>query len=237
ALFLPIGSPTLLMERSEYSDFLRELGIQMHYPERRPTCIVCVSARWISETEEVKVMSSPSPKTVHDFFGFAESLYQVQYLARGDAEFAAQVGEALERWEIPWKFDGTRGYDLGCWSPLSLIFPAADVPILQVSLSGNLDEAFHVRLGKALGELRDCGFLLVCTGGVTHSLLDLSFGESDPNPAWQSADEAWDARSSKLCSWNKHKDDNIRIAASSSHPTREHFLPLLVASGSGGPRS
>eukprot|EP00960_Hanusia_phi_P001741 50114-Hanusia_phi.AAC.5 len=202
-------------------------------------------------------MSGTSPKTVHDFFGFAESLYQVQYLARGDAEFAAQVGEALERWGIPWKFDGTRGYDFGCWSPLSLIFPAADVPIVQVSLSGNLEEEQHVRLGKALGDLRDCGFLLVCTGGITHSLLDLSFGESDPNiqagifdqwvsqlldreenkPAWRTADEAWDARSYKLCSWNKHKDDTIRIAAAASHPTREHFLPLLVASGSGGPRS
>mmetsp|Transcript_23619 Transcript_23619/g.36919 ORF Transcript_23619/g.36919 Transcript_23619/m.36919 type:complete len:406 (-) Transcript_23619:181-1398(-) len=201
-------------------------------------------------------MSSQYPRTVHDFFGFAECLYEVEYAAENKPEACAKIAEALDAAEIPWEFDGTRGYDFGCWSPVALIFPAADVPLIQVSLHSSLDEATHVRLGQALGTLRDVGYLLVCTGGVTHNLMDLSFGDDRLPPAavgfdnwvgevlkyeenrtqYEEVDEAWSARSARLCKW-LDPDQGVFLAAQNCHPTPEHFLPLLVASGSGGPCS
>ena len=222
ALFFPSASPTLLIETSPYHEFLRDFGMKYNFPERIPKCIVCVSSRWVSDTENVKVMSNPYPQTVHDFFGFADCLDAVEYAAACPSDISAKVAEALEASGIPWEFDGMRGYDSGCWSPLALIFPDANIPVVQVSLAQNKDSIFHVKIGKALGELRDEGYLLFCTGGVTMDLSDISFGEYQPGAAavafdqwvyevllyeenkdkYLTVEEAWDGRNERLTLWN-----------------------------------
>ena len=254
ALFIPTASPTLLIEQSPYHEFLRDFGMSYNFPERLPKCIICVSARWVSDTDQVKVMSNPYPQTVHDFFGFADCLYAVEYAAQCPSEHSAKVAESLEAFAIPWEFDGVRGYDFGCWSPLALIFPGAEIPVVQVSLAKSKDSIFHSRLGRALGELRDEGYLLLCTGGVTMGLMDISFGDSPPAPSavafdqWvyevllyeenkddhDTADSAWAARTHRLTSWNLPVE-GVHNAAKSCHPTGDHILPLIVASASGGP--
>jgi 4,5-DOPA dioxygenase extradiol len=198
-------------------------------------------------------MANPRPRTVHDFFGFAEGLYEVEYCARCEAEHSAKVAEVLAVAGIPVEFEGQRGFDVGCWSPLCLIFPAADVPVVQVSLHGSRDAQFHVRIGKALGALRDIGYLIVGTGGVTWNLLDLDYGGGEPpaaavavdrwvkdvvsreenKPQWLAAadaDVAWEARSQKLARIFDHRVD-IAEAARRAHPSPDSFLPLIVASG------
>jgi len=254
AIFIPTGSPMLLIEQSPYHEFLRDLGMKYNFPERLPKCIVCVSARWVSDTDSVKIMSSPYPNTVHDFFGFADCLYGVEYAAKCPTEHSAKVAEALQAGGIPWEFDGLRGYDFGCWSPLALMFPDAEVPVVQVSLAKNKDSIYHVKLGKALGELRDEGYLLLCTGAVTLGLIDLSFGESMPPPAavafdqwvyevllyeenkkiYETVEDAWEGRNNRLTLWNLPLE-GVHLAAKQCHPTGDHFLPLIVASASGGP--
>ena len=222
AIFIPTGSPTLLIESSPYHEFLRDFGMKYNFPERLPKCIVCVSARWVSDNDCVKVMSNPYPQTVHDFFGFADCLYGVEYAAECPPEHSARVAEALEEGGITWEFDGLRGYDFGCWSPLALIFPGAEIPVVQVSLAKNKDSIFHAKIGRALGELRDENYLLVCTGGITFNLMDIAFGAEsisasafafdqwvsevlkyeEKKAIYTTADQAWDARNNRLTLWN-----------------------------------
>lgn len=255
-LFVAMGSPTLLIEQSEAHDFLREMGRRFHFPERRPECVVCVSARWVSDSDKVKVMSNPYPKTVHDFFGFAECLNEVEYAATCDSEMSAKVAEALENHDIPWEFDGQRGYDFGCWSPMALLFPSADIPVVQVSLHASLEPDIHFRIGEALGGLRESNFLVVCSGGLTHNLMDISFGEEAIPPSaitfeqWVqevmryeenrseliTPEEAWGARNRRLARWQEVAE-GVVLAAKRCHPTPEYYLPLCVASASGGSSS
>ncbi|KAJ1492149.1 Extradiol ring-cleavage dioxygenase, class III enzyme, subunit B [Baffinella frigidus] len=155
------------------------------------------------------VMCHPRPKTVHDFFGFAEGLYEVEYCATCDAEHSARVAEALSEGGIPVEFEGNRGFDVGCWqtppiatratvdgvgpiltvkigptpSPMCLLFPAANIPVVQVSLHSGREGLMHLRMGQALGALRDIGYLILCTGGITFNLLELGYGDRQPPPA------------------------------------------------------
>jgi 4,5-DOPA dioxygenase extradiol len=211
-------------------------------------CVVAVVS------DKVKVMSNPYPQTVHDFFGFAECLYAVEYASQCPSEHSAKVAEALEAGGVPWEFDGLRGYDFGCWSPLALLFPAAEVPVVQVSLAKSKDSILHVQMGKALGQLRDEGYLLLCTGGITLGLMDMAFNDGQPSPAaaafdswvyevllyeenkaqYDTAEEAWDGRNERLMRWNL-AIEGVHQAAKACHPSGDHFLPLIVAAASGGP--
>ena len=139
AIFIPICSPALLIEESEVRTFIRELGMKLNVNGRRPSCVVNFSARWTSSDMDVKIMSNPRPQTVHDFFGFAECLYEVEYEAEGSVETAALIAELLTEAGIAWEFDGQRGFDFGCWSPLALLVPDASVPILQVAPTLHID--------------------------------------------------------------------------------------------------
>ena len=249
SIFLPIGPPTFLFEESEARTAFQLYGDYCSAPGRKPSCIICISARWESDEDSFKIMTSANPKTVHDFSGFPEALYDIEYLAKGSVQGAARVAEALSMAGIEWEFDARRGFDFGCWSPLAPLFPDADIPVLQISLHGSLEPKHHIALGEALSPLRHEGFLILCTGGVTHNPMEISLSEQPP-PLWAETvdtfvanvllapaadgDEAtaWRERSRRLAACDG--SERVAAAMATAHPAGTYLLPLLVAAASGG---
>jgi 4,5-DOPA dioxygenase extradiol len=254
-LFLPIGPPTFFLEESEARTKLIQFGEYCNAPGRRPISIVCISARWISSDEKFRIMSNLRPTTIHDFVGFPDSLYDIEYVAEGNSLGAARIAEALSNAGIEWEFDEKRGFDFGCWSPLALLFPDADVPVVQVSLHGSLRAENHIALGQVLGALRHDGYLLVCTGGVTHNPMEISLSADDrqPPPIWAetvdtfvasvllSPPQSGSGGEPAACAQRARRiasgDGIERIASAmvAAHPAGTYLLPLLVATAAAGP--
>ena len=230
AVFVSHGAPTLAIEPAEPTHrFLRDLGTTIG---ARPRAIVCVSAHW--EARQPSLTGGAAPSTIHDFYGFPEALYRIRYGAPGDPALAARVRDLLGEAVL----DDHRGFDHGAWVPLSLAYPEADVPVLQLSVQSALDAAHHAALGRALAPLRDEGVLILGSGGATHDLRRAMLGgRSDlPVPADVRAFEEWLVTSieagatADLVAWSERAPH-----AAANHPTPEHFLPLFVPLGAAAP--
>lgn len=224
ALFVSHGSPSLILEATPSRDFLTNLAGRLG----KPQAIVCVSAHW--ETVELAVGLAPTPETIHDFYGFPQELYQRKYAAPGDPVLGNRVLALLHSAGIKASGDPQRGFDHGVWSPLSLIYPAADVPVVEISVQPHLSPAHHLAVGRALAPLRKENVLIMGSGSATHNLREL--GRSAPHAL---AFEAW------LCDAvaNGRVDDLIHAAERApefarNHPTPEHFLPLFAPLGAAG---
>ena len=232
AVFISHGSPMLPLEPERPAhQFLRHAA--QHWS--RPQAIVAVSAHW--ETAEPEIGATSRPGTIHDFHGFPPALYQMRYPAPGEPVIAARIKALLEAAGFRASLDAERGLDHGAWSPLSLVYPEADIPVLQVSLQPQRDPAHHLRLGRALAPLRDEGVLILATGSLTHNLRELSWDDSGSVTDWAKAFADWMA--DKLQS----RDDAALLDyrrqaphAARNHPTDEHLLPLYVALGAATPQ-
>ena len=232
ALFVSHGAPTLALDDSPTRRFLTALGQRIG----RPRAVLMVSAHW--EAEEVGVMAGDAPSTVHDFFGFPAPLYALSYPAPGAREIAGLVAAQLRAAGYPVVLDSTRGYDHGAWVPLSLMYPAADIPVLQVSINPARPPAYHWRLGRVLGALRAEGVLIVGSGSMTHNLQDFRRLRADvdsPTEAYAEAFTAWFAEQvaardlDALLAYREQAP-----AAARAHPTDEHLQPFYVALGAAG---
>lgn len=231
ALFVSHGSPMLALEPHRPAhQFLR--GAAQHWP--RPEAILAVSAHWETEAPEVGAASKPS--TIHDFYGFPPALYQMQYPAAGAPALASRIKALLEADGHPSRLDHERGLDHGAWSPLALIYPQADIPVLQLSLQPQRGPEHHAAIGRALAPLRDEGVLIFATGSLTHNLRELSRDDSRGVPDWAEQFAGWMA--DKL----ESRDDAAVLDyrrqaphAARNHPTDEHLLPLHVALGAATP--
>jgi 4,5-DOPA dioxygenase extradiol len=216
---------TALMD-SPARDFLAGLGRQME----RPKAILVASAHW--ETHEPTVNAVRRNTTIHDFFGFPKALFELEYDAPGAPELALRVSALLrEAWLEP-RLNMVRGLDHGAWVPLLLAYPAADIPVLQVSLQTELGPAHHVALGAALRTLRAEGVLVIGSGSFTHDLR--RFRGGIPLDALETSDDWMDARI--LAADVAALVDYRQLApfAADEHPTEEHLLPLHVALGAAG---
>lgn len=231
AVFISHGSPMLPLEPERPAhQFLR--GAARHWP--KPKAILAVSAHW--ETAEPEIGAASQPATIHDFHGFPPALYQMRYPAPGEAAVAVQIKALLEAAGFRARLDAERGLDHGVWSPLSLVYPDADIPVLQVSLQPQRDPAHHLSLGRVLAPLRDEGVLILATGSLTHNLRELSWDDSGRVTDWAKAFADWMA--DKL-----HSRDDAALLdyrrqaphAARNHPTDEHLLPLYVALGAATP--
>jgi 4,5-DOPA dioxygenase extradiol len=182
-------------------------------------------------TRTVAVATSSKPKTIHDFGGFPSALYELQYPAPGHPELAQAAGELLAAAGHRVTMDVQRGMDHGAWVPLRHMFPAADVPVFQVSMPVSLDAASAWQLGATLAPLSAQGVLIVGSGSLTHNLYEFRQGHG--------RDEAYAA---EFVDWVRNAvvtRDQDRLVntlaraphAARAHPTTEHFLPLLVAAG------
>jgi 4,5-DOPA dioxygenase extradiol len=232
AVFISHGSPMHALHAGAAGEAWAALGQRLP----RPRAILMASAHW--ETRSPMLTGSAQPETIHDFYGFPEPLYRIRYGARGAPEVARRAQALLAEAGIAAGIDERRGLDHGAWSPLLHAYPAADVPVLQLSLQTELGAAHHLALGRALAPLAGEGVLIVGSGHMTHNLRDWSGGMATEGEApyvrefraWVHAHiEANDLNA--LADWHK-----LAPHAARAHPTVEHFLPLFVALGAAGAR-
>ncbi len=227
-LFVSHGAPTFATDPGLAGAQLRGLGEVL----QKPRAIVVISPHWM--TRGVVVSAAEQPETIHDFGGFPQALYRLQYPAPGSPRLAERVQDLLTAQGIPARLDLHRGLDHGAWVPLMHLYPDADVPVIQVSLPMDADEAKSFALGQALSALREEGVLIVGSGSLTHNLYEFRMGHADSasyaqeftdwvRSAVQSGDAA---RLLRTLTDAPH--------AARAHPTTEHFLPLLVALGAAG---
>lgn len=197
-----------------------------------PKAILMISAHW--EAPEFTLMASPHPPMIYDYSGFPAHTYHVVYAAPGAPALAARVRELLEAAGLPARLDPERGFDHGTYSPLAVAYPAADVPVLQLSLKRGLDPQEHLALGRALAPLRDEGVLVVGSGLSYHNLRMFGPAAQAPSAAFdqwlrQALLDATPAqRTARLIDWQ------AAPAARLAHPREEHLLPLMVAVGAAG---
>ncbi|HWI13699.1 MAG TPA: class III extradiol ring-cleavage dioxygenase, partial [Burkholderiales bacterium] len=200
------------------------------------------SAHW--ETELPMVTTTRTPETIHDFGGFPDELYKLRYAAPGAPEIAQRALDLLHAAGLPASGNGCRGLDHGAWVPLMHLYPAADIPIAQISVQPTLDAAHHLRLGAALAALPHEDVLVVGSGHMTHNLRDwmqharthgMKVTETAVAPYVEEFRRWVDAalRSGEpagLASWQEQAPNAAR-----AHPSEEHFLPLPVAYAAAGP--
>ncbi len=231
-IFISHGAPTLILEDSPGRDFLAGLGQRIG----RPTAVLAVSAHWT--TAQPMVSSAIAPKTVHDFYGFPESLYALRYPAPGAPALAHRVIELLRGSGIDGGLDSDKGLDHGAWIPLMLMYAHATIPVAQLSVQPQRSAADHIALGRALAPLRDEGVLIVASGGAVHNLGHFRIDAREETAPWANAfadwlDEALTAGDEDAVAYWKERCPEARLA----HPTDEHFLPLPVALGAAGPKA
>ncbi len=228
-LFVGHGSPMNAIEDNEWSRAFRALAGRLPPPK----AILCVSAHWF--VPGTWVGANERPETIHDFGGFPPALYAVQYPAPGDPGLARRIVELVGPAHVAPSTEW--GIDHGTWSVLLHLRPAADVPVVQLSVHDGLPAAAHLALGRALAPLRDEGVLVMGSGNLVHNLGHAmrSHARGDHStPAWASA---FDATIARALETHDHAflaraldDENGRM----SHPTPDHYLPLLYAAGAAG---
>jgi 4,5-DOPA dioxygenase extradiol len=225
-LFVGHGSPMNAIEDNTWSRAFRALGDAL--PE--PRAILAISAHWF--VAGTWLTANERPPTIHDFGGFPRELYEIQYPAAGDIGLARRVAVLLADWQAGLSEEW--GLDHGTWSVLRHLRPAADVPLVQLSLDARLPPAAHLAIGRALAPLRAEGVLIMGSGNVVHNLSD-AFArmrrDDSSTPDWATAFDADVARALE-----RHDHEFLARAAESevgrkAHPTPDHYLPLLHAAG------
>jgi 4,5-DOPA dioxygenase extradiol len=219
-LFVGHGSPMNAVEDNEFSRAWTEVGRALPLPK----AILCISAHW--ETAGTYVTAMTNPRTIHDFGGFPQALYEIQYPAPGSPDLARLVAETVHSARV--RLDHTWGLDHGAWSVLRRVFPDAGVPVVQLSLDHGQPPAFHYALGQELLPLRDQGILILGSGNAVHNLR--VFALQDEGYDW--AVEFDETVRRHIVARNHDALINyhdLGTAARRSIPTNEHYLPLLYA--------
>lgn len=223
AAFIGHGSPMNTLERNRYTAAWRALGEALP----RPRAILAISAHWFINGTALTAM--PRPRVIHDFYGFPQALSEFDYPAPGAPDVAAEIAEVVKPAYAALDRDSW-GLDHGTWSVLAHMFPAADIPVVQLSIHAGEDLAYHVDLGERLAPLRERGIFIVGSGNVVHNLRRID---------WHSPDRAFDwaedvdlevkrimtAQPDKLASVANHPAYRLAV------PTPEHFLPLAYLAG------
>jgi 4,5-DOPA dioxygenase extradiol len=213
---------------------LQEVGMMLQATEAK--AIVCISAHYIKS--RFSVTTARSFTTIHDHP--VEQLYSYNYPAYGDSALADRIANRLIEAGFDSEIDRDRGLDHGAWIPLSLMFPAAQVPVVQVAMQQEYNSQLHFKLGQTLQSLRDEGILIICSGGITHNQAEfrrsyLGGEDSTVVTDWSQLFDTWVTEllinqpspeyTAKILDFQSHEFHAI------AHPTIEHFLPLMVAMG------
>lgn len=233
-LFLGHGSPMNAIEDNAYRRSWQELGTEFDVKWPKPQLILCVSAHWLTTGWCLTAMDQP--KTIHDFGGFPQALYEQLYPAPGFPEAAQEISQRVRQPGTvkPLSLDLQEwGLDHGAWSVLKPMFPLADIPVVQLSMDYSRPPAEHFAVGQQLKRLRERGVLIVGSGNIVHNLRSMQFGAAS-NQAYDWAIEFDERIADFLQKGNfaaLQDFQSLGLVAKQSHPTHEHFLPLLYAAG------
>ncbi|MFN4035925.1 4,5-DOPA dioxygenase extradiol [Comamonas aquatica] len=235
-LFVGHGSPMNAIEDNAYRRSWQQLGQQLLARAERPQLVLCISAHWITQGQGSWLTGMAQPKTLHDFGGFPDELFAQQYPAPGAPVVAQQLASQLHmphsQQALGVDADGW-GLDHGTWSVLKPMFPAADIPVVQLSIDYRRPSAEHFALGQQLQALRERGVLIVGSGNVVHNLRALQRTQS-PLQAYD-----WAIEFDQMVTGLVERGDLARLGdfqqlgtvAQMAHPTYDHYLPLLYAAG------
>jgi 4,5-DOPA dioxygenase extradiol len=222
-VFVGHGNPMNAIEDNAFHQEWRALGQRLP----RPEAILCISAHW--ETRGVGVTAMERPRTIHDFYGFPQALFDVRYPAPGDPHLARRVAGLLEQHRP--MLDTEWGLDHGSWGVLTAMYPRANVPVVQLSLDMTKDGAYHYDVGRALRTLRDEGVLVLGSGNIVHNLHLFDWRKP------QQLDWAvrFDAAVKRRINGGEHADliafERMGGDAELAINSTEHYLPLLYVLG------
>jgi len=221
SFFFGHGNPMNALLSNAYTDAWSRIGRST----RKPKAILSISAHWF--VPETGVTVSTSPRTIHDFGGFPEQLFRVQYPAPGDPLLARRIQKLLQPLEV--NLDESWGLDHGTWSVLRHVYPHADIPIVQLSIDETKSALFHFEIGKRLAPLRDEGILIVGSGNLIHNLHAYAWGQHIKDPYDWAVQFEDQAKQIMLAGEFEPLIDYERLgpAALLSIPTPDHYLPLL----------
>lgn len=231
-LFISHGAPSIAIDDSPARRFMLDYGAELP----KPKAIVVASAHFCTETPVV--VADPEPEMIYDFGGFDPKLRTMRYRAPGDPALAAEVARRIGEAGFPVGLAARRGYDHGTWVPLSLMFPDADVAVVQISIQPHRSPEHHYRLGQALRGLADEDVLVVGSGSLTHNLGEIFDPRRGMRPM-HAPTEPWVERFARwmneriaagdiaaLLDYRRRAPDAVR-----NHPEDEHLLPIFVALG------
>jgi 4,5-DOPA dioxygenase extradiol len=226
AAFLGHGNPMNALDDNRYTQAWRALGAAVP----RPRAILVVSAHWYINATAVTAM--PKPRTIHDFYGFPQPLFDIDYPAPGLPEMAAEVSDVVKPTWVGADVDSW-GIDHGTWSVLLHAFPQADIPVVQLSVNADKDFDYHLELGAKLAPLRERGVLIVGSGNVVHNLRGMTSSLPETGYDWaqrfdEQVKETMRTDPAEVPALDRHHDFTHAV------PTPDHFLPLLYLAGLAG---
>lgn len=231
--FVNHGSPMHIVQESKTTKFWKTLS---SYVLEKPKAILVISAHW-ERTNDFLELTGENPKQVFDFSGFPKELYSVKYQPKGSKELISRTIELLEKSGLKVKVNEKQGLDHGCWCPLTRIYPNADIPVVQLTLGLSLTE--NIKIGKAISQLREEGYLIICSGAITHNF-SLIFKFMDGKGTKDEVEKLSNFVSeiNKIITSSSNellekimKVEDLKNYKFSIGNSDDHFLPLLVAIG------
>ncbi len=225
-VFIGHGSPENATEENEFAAAWRRLGQELP----KPKAILCVSAHWL--TDGVGVTAVKQPKTIHDFGGFPEELYQIKYKAAGSPDLAERVRQLVKTEQV--QLDTGWGFDHGCWVPLLRMYPGAEIPVIQLSLDPEYPTDKHFEVGRQLAPLREEGVLIVGSGNLVHNLMLARMSLTAKPYEWTVSFDNFVKESLLESDFEGLINYQDRPDAAFAHPTNDHYLPILYVAGAAG---
>ncbi len=226
-LFLGHGSPMNAIEENRFVQGFRKMATEIP----KPNAILCISAHWF--TRGTKVTAMDMPRTIHDFGGFPQPLFDVEYPAPGDPALAKETAGLLA--PVPVEEDHSWGLDHGAWSVIKHLYPEADIPVIQMSIDYTKPPQYHFDLAKKLNKLREKGILIIGSGNIIHNLRLIDWRNiNTPGAGWDWAIEAREKTNHWILDGNFKniiEYQNQGISLQYAIPTPDHYLPLVYTLG------